>query len=155
MTRFLAFWLLALNACSRGSAGDAARSDRSASTQSVSAAGPTGSSAQAIEVPRPSAESLVRTGVPGSSPLKDRCDQICSRSRELACTRQERCVQGCLEMASIDACKDAFAKLYSCLAAEPVSHWECAEDGVAAIRDGYCEKEQADAARCVERQANQ
>jgi hypothetical protein len=55
-------------------------------------------------------------------------------------------------MASIKPCVAAFNSLYACLAAEPLAHWECAEDGIAAIRDGYCEKEQERAAGCVEDQ---
>jgi len=57
-------------------------------------------------------------------------------------------------MAKIPGCTTQFERLYACLAAEPLAHWECAEDGVGAIRDGYCEKEQAAAVGCVERQSS-
>ena len=50
-------------------------------------------------------------------------------------------------------CADEFAGLYRCLENEPVAHWECAEDGVAAVREGYCEKEQATAVGCMEAKA--
>ena len=58
-------------------------------------------------------------------------------------------MEGCLQMAGVPGCSQPFEQLYSCLAAEPVAHWECAEDGMGAIRDGYCEKEQSAAANCT------
>jgi hypothetical protein len=33
---------------------------------------------------------------------------------------------------------------------EPIDHWECAEDGMGAIRDGYCNEEQGQAVACME-----
>jgi hypothetical protein len=50
-------------------------------------------------------------------------------------------------------CADEFAALYACLENEPVAHWECAEDGIAAVRESYCEKQQATAVGCMEAKA--
>jgi hypothetical protein len=52
-------------------------------------------------------------------------------------------------MASLEACSEHFSKLYACLALQPLSHWECSED-MPAIREGFCEKEQAAASGCLE-----
>jgi hypothetical protein len=59
----------------------------------------------------------------------------------------------CLAMAVGTPCTDEFAALYACLVKEPPERWECAEDGVAAIRDGFCEKEQERAVGCMETKA--
>jgi len=60
-------------------------------------------------------------------------------------------VQGCIEMASVAPCTQAFRGLYSCLLREPLTHWECGEDRMGAIRDGYCEQEQEAVAGCMEK----
>lgn len=78
------------------------------------------------------------------------CGKICDRSRELKCPHSDQCLAGCLSVASFLQCSDAFAALYTCLSLEPLNHWECADDGVAAIRDGFCEPEQAAASGCLE-----
>lgn len=83
------------------------------------------------------------------------CDKICSRSRALKCKNQDDCMRGCLGMGSLKPCALAFGSLYSCLEQQPLSHWECAPDGIAAIGDGFCDKEQSVATRCLERYANQ
>ena len=54
-------------------------------------------------------------------------------------------------MASVAPCTQAFRGLYACLLREPLTHWECGEDRMGAIRDGYCEEEQAAVASCMER----
>jgi hypothetical protein len=58
-------------------------------------------------------------------------------------------------MASLKACSSAFGRMYACLVKEPIAHWECGEDGIAAIRDGFCDAEQSDASRCLSEQTNQ
>jgi hypothetical protein len=42
------------------------------------------------------------------------------------------------------------SQFFNCLVKEPVEHWECAEEGVAAIRPAYCDGEQQRAVRCME-----
>jgi hypothetical protein len=41
-------------------------------------------------------------------------------------------------------------RFYGCLVAEPLEHWECAPEGVAAIRDGFCQAEQRATVTCME-----
>jgi hypothetical protein len=60
----------------------------------------------------------------------------------------------CLAMAVGTPCTDEFSAFYRCLVAEPIEHWECAEDGVAAIREGFCEEEQERAVGCMEAKAS-
>jgi hypothetical protein len=45
--------------------------------------------------------------------------------------------------------------MYASMIREPVGHRECAEDGVAAIREGYCDAEQERAIGCMERTLTQ
>jgi hypothetical protein len=51
-------------------------------------------------------------------------------------------------MFALRACATPIENFVSCLAQQPLGHWECDEDGLAAIRDGYCEKEQAAIVAC-------
>jgi len=55
-------------------------------------------------------------------------------------------------MGSVTACSQQISALFPCLLKEPSQHWECDESGLAAIRDGYCDKEQAVAVACMEKQ---
>lgn len=53
-------------------------------------------------------------------------------------------------MALLTPCNDAMAAFYRCLLRQPEKNWECSDDGVAAIREGYCEKEQKHAVGCMQ-----
>jgi hypothetical protein len=53
-------------------------------------------------------------------------------------------------MAAGTPCTNEIVTLYGCLLREPISRWECSEDGTAAIRDGSCESEQSVAAACLD-----
>ena len=83
--------------------------------------------------------------------LKKTCETICGHSFALKCTQAKECAINCLGMATLTPCSAEFAGLYSCLVNEPVAHWECGADGVAAIREGYCERQQAVTASCMEK----
>jgi len=100
-----------------------------------------------------SSGSNTRTPSPSAPPgLSATCEKLCAYSGQLKCGRKEQpCVKDCIGMASLEPCTPAFHDLYSCLLREPLTHWECGEDRMGAIRDGYCEKEQAAAAGCVEK----
>jgi hypothetical protein len=52
-------------------------------------------------------------------------------------------------MAALTPCSAEISELYDCLLREPLSRWECDEDGSPAIREGSCEGEQARVARCL------
>lgn len=39
---------------------------------------------------------------------------------------------------------------YACLEKQPTKNWECGEDGVAAIKPGFCDGEQGSAVHCME-----
>jgi hypothetical protein len=56
-------------------------------------------------------------------------------------------------MGSLTPCSDPMAALYGCLAGQPLKNWECAPDGVAAVRVGFCDIEQRRAVECMESQA--
>jgi hypothetical protein len=53
-------------------------------------------------------------------------------------------------MAALTPCQGEMVGFYQCLVTQPVDHWECAEDGVAAIRDGFCDDPQRTAIACME-----
>ena len=54
-------------------------------------------------------------------------------------------------MANVPLCAAELQKFYGCLAAQPPEHWECVDDGTGAIRQGFCEREQAEFAACLEK----
>jgi hypothetical protein len=82
------------------------------------------------------------------------CTDICERSRTLKCKGSaDDCMKSCIGMAIGTPCRDAFTALYACFGREPAEHWECGEDGIAAIREGFCEKEQERTVTCMEEKA--
>lgn len=110
--------------------------------------------------PVPSSASSVRAAplpgltqsdqVPVSAEAKESCRAICERSSQLKCKNTDECVPNCLAMASLTPCTAEIATMFGCILREPIAHWECAEDGVGAIRDGYCNDEQGKAVACME-----
>ena len=91
------------------------------------------------------------TQVPVSAAIRDSCRDICDRSKQLKCTHADECLTNCAGMATLTPCSAEFSKLFPCWLKEPIAHWECGEDGVGAIRDGYCDKEQAEVVACMEK----
>ena len=89
-------------------------------------------------------------------PINERtrkCEEICRIPMPLHCSHQEECVSGCESMAMGPICKAEVNRMYDCLLRQPVQNWECDENGVGAIRDPFCDKEQAAAVKCIEANA--
>jgi hypothetical protein len=82
--------------------------------------------------------------------LERSCRQICDRSLQLQCASADKCLPNCLAMGSATPCSDEMLGFYQCLIAQPVQNWECAPDGVAAIRRGLCGAEQERTVACME-----
>jgi hypothetical protein len=78
------------------------------------------------------------------------CRRICGRSVELKCTHASECEPNCVATASATPCAAAFSTFYDCLVRQPLQNFQCDEDGVAAVREGFCDNEQAAAVRCME-----
>jgi hypothetical protein len=78
------------------------------------------------------------------------CNDICDRSRQLKCQHASECMPNCLAMRTATPCTQQVTALYDCLVKQPVQNWECAEDGVAAIREAFCNKEQEATIACME-----
>lgn len=165
MTRNLGILLFSIVvACSRNAPEQEAAPASSASlhVKSVASATAGAKAVASAEAPVPSGRSSGSSSTRSpAAPLASAapgigatCEKVCAYSGQLNCGKTDHCVQDCVEMASITPCTAAFRSLYSCLLREPLSHWECSEDHMGAIRDGYCESEQAAAATCVEKLTN-
>jgi hypothetical protein len=83
--------------------------------------------------------------------VAEACSSICERSRTLECEHADECVANCLGAAAGTPCSSEFSAFYGCLLPQPIKAWECADDGVAAIREGICDAEQERVLRCMER----
>ena len=80
----------------------------------------------------------------------DPCPAICDRTRALKCKRAAACRDTCQEMRQVQSCGAEMAAVMTCFAHQPLSSWECSEDGDAAIKDGFCDKQQGQFVHCVE-----
>jgi len=112
----------------------------------------TGSSGAETAISSPSgttpAPSAVRVEIAPS--LERSCRQICDRTRQLKCANVDKCFPNCLAMGSATPCTDEVLGFYECLVGQPLQNWECAPDGVAAIRKGLCNAEQGRTIACME-----
>ena len=89
--------------------------------------------------------------MPGPSlETQSACREICSRSDALHCVHADECSRNCLAMASLTPCTTEIVAMQRCLTKQPVKNWECAEDGVAAVREGFCDSEQQRAVACMD-----
>jgi len=137
-----ALWLLALSAA----AGCARESNRQ-----LPGDAPAPSVARAVPVAEQAHVSPVK--VPET--VVSACRQICGRSVELKCSHANECEPNCVATASATPCAAAFSTFYDCLVKQPVKNFECDEDGVASVREGFCDAEQATALRCMEAKMQQ
>jgi hypothetical protein len=79
-----------------------------------------------------------------------KCDDICRIAEPLRCKNAAECKPRCQSMAALPVCKAEVASLFDCLIRQPIKNWECDEDGIGAIRDPLCGREQSGLASCVE-----
>ena len=132
--------LAAVQACVKDAPADSSPSESSSIPLTQSAADPSvGASASA---------SNVRVEV--SFDLERSCREICDRSRVLQCSNLAKCMPNCLAMGSLTPCSGPMQAFFQCLRKQPAANWQCAPDGVAAIRDGFCDTEQAETVRCMQ-----
>ena len=102
------------------------------------------------------ASAAAPSSAPSGLPVADtatraRCAVLCERTADLKCKHPEACLPNCLAMASATPCNEPISALFSCLTKAEIGHFQCDEQtGFAQIREGYCEQEQANAARCME-----
>ena len=144
--------VLALTACVRGEEPTAAGSGSftaSARPSTVAAPRPSPSASPlAIQAKAPGRDADTRSVV--APEVAQACTDVCARSRELKCAHANECRPQCLAMASLTPCGDPMLAFYRCLTTQPTKNWECADDGVAAIRDGFCDKEQGQVVACMQ-----
>lgn len=95
---------------------------------------------------------LERPARSGSS-AKDLCNRICEISGKIECAQASLCLDSCVKMMATPVCAAEVTHFLECLTNQAVEHWECDEDGVAAIKEPYCEGEQAATSTCLEREA--
>jgi hypothetical protein len=80
------------------------------------------------------------------------CNRVCKAATKLHCKKSASCVSSCIGMVSSAAdCSNELSSFFQCLGSQSSDHWECLEDGTGAIREGFCESEQAAFAACLDR----
>lgn len=85
--------------------------------------------------------------------VPEACGSICERSQVLKCQNANRCLVDCVAAGTGTPCNAEFQAFYRCLMPQPVHNWECADDGIAAIKPGFCEEQQERAVQCMEAKA--
>ena len=123
----------------------------SATSRSTLYAAPSGMTKLPSVQPKPAERASVEASaeVKRPRPAGD-CDKICALSEPLGCPHAEECRSRCQSMTTSPFCSAEVAVLFKCLVQQPTKNWECDEDGIGAIRDPYCDKEQGKLATCIE-----
>jgi hypothetical protein len=154
--RKLRFWsglpfvlIMSVTSCKEGSNPE---SSRASTTRGVAqpAGGPVSArrvAPRGSALPSPGDAGVGHKQTDGAS----RCETICRISEPLRCKDSAECKPRCLSMLAAGVCEAEMVTLFDCLAAQPLKNWECDEDGIGAIRDPYCGKEQERLAICFER----
>jgi hypothetical protein len=78
------------------------------------------------------------------------CPEICRIARDLRCKNQAECEPRCQSMLSLPACKEELFAFLTCLRRQPAANWECDSEDIPAIRDPFCDRQQAALAACME-----
>jgi hypothetical protein len=108
------------------------------------------SSSGSASTPAAPSAAASTAGQPSLAGVADACKSICERSRELKCKNADECLLDCVAAGSQTPCNAEFQVFYGCLREQPSQNWECAEDGVAAIKPPFCDQQQERAVRCME-----
>jgi hypothetical protein len=95
-----------------------------------------------------SASSAAREPLPPA--VSELCRSICERSQVLKCKNADQCLVECVTTGTETPCNAEFQAFYRCLVPQPAQNWECAEDGIAAIKPGLCDEQQERALQCME-----
>jgi hypothetical protein len=86
---------------------------------------------------------------PGASdPL---CVKMCERGSALHCKVDVSACRDACQHSLSPPCDSELRASLTCVTAEPIAHWECSDEGLPVIRDGYCNAEQAKLMACVQR----
>ena len=85
--------------------------------------------------------------------VPEACGSICERSQVLKCQNANGCLVDCVAAGTGTPCNAEFQAFYRCLMPQPVHKWDCADDGIAAIKPGFCEGQQERAVQCMEAKA--
>jgi hypothetical protein len=106
--------------------------------------------APAVEAPTSSKESALRktSTMTKTEKVDSRCLQICGHVSKLNCGTESVCVQGCSQMVNIPKCTPQMNAFIDCISKESIDHFECGEQGIPSIKEGYCNDEQARFAEC-------
>jgi hypothetical protein len=78
------------------------------------------------------------------------CTRVCELTRELDCPGQAGCVQACTRASTVPFCQEQLTEVFECMTAQSVDAWLCGDAGLAEIRQGYCDAEQAAFVRCAQ-----
>jgi hypothetical protein len=77
------------------------------------------------------------------------CPVICQRTRELRCPARAHCEEVCRLAFADMVCLDELRPAMECALSQPISAWNCSNDGFGAVADGPCDREQAAYDACL------
>src|SRR5439155_863841 len=128
-----------------------AESARSAAPSGVSAAEPTAVARQAAKAAdKPAREAPSAAQPKAAVPDENACIAMCDKVSSLKCSTMAECIKGCGEMrTAMTACSKGLDSFMLCLVQQPVGNFECNDEGVPSVKDGFCDAQQQALASCL------
>lgn len=78
------------------------------------------------------------------------CQHVCEKTSKLPCVKIPECVAGCLESFQLPACRSELGAMLRCTEGASPDAFACDDSPTPVLKDGACEAEQEEAARCIE-----
>lgn len=85
----------------------------------------------------------------------DACERLCAIAAKLHCPKDgSDCQSDCSQMREPPLCRHEMQAFIQCALGTSISDWHCDEEGESSVKEGVCEIEQREVARCVEQVAS-
>jgi len=111
---------------------------------------PVPSAPKSIDAPQPpAAPAIERPFVAHGYGVDNFCPEICRRTHALGCRAMSDCDQLCRGAFADMVCPQLLQPAMECALSLPLSSWFCSPDGIAAVKDGSCEREQIAYEACL------
>lgn len=77
------------------------------------------------------------------------CPEICRRTHALGCRAMSDCDELCRGAFADLVCPQLLQPAMECALSQPLTSWFCSPDGIGAVKDGSCEREQIAYEACL------
>lgn len=144
-------WGLAGAGCNGSKLGPPTPNPEAAASRPPSAPAPASVAPTPAPTPLPTGSTAAKEPAPASPEQEAVCTSMCERGKALRCPVDAVTCRAACRQSLEPPCDAELSAALSCMVREPLSHWECSEEGLPVIRTGYCDAPQSKAVECMQR----